>query len=306
MNILAIRYSGLGDIVMLLPTLKALKKRHPDSKVTLLCDKTNAQIKELSCGIIDDVVALDRNAFRQKRVTDMLREIKKIISLRGKYDVVYDFQSFGETAMLAWLVGAKERIGALKKEKYRKFYTKLRPYDTSIHRSKHFARIAEVEMEGAPEVCIPKNVTLSLPLQSSKKTIGLNIGSTQESRRWSEENFKKLGEYFLSHYNVMVFFGPLEKRFLTSFDDRFIKIYDQDLVHLAYAIKQCDLFISNDTGPVHLAAALHVPTVTLFSTGEDWQVGCMNEKKEFIRKNPISAITVEEVIEKSERLLDIA
>ncbi|BAF70553.1 glycosyltransferase family 9 protein [Nitratiruptor sp. SB155-2] len=306
MNILAIRYSGLGDIVMLLPTLKAIKKRYPDSKITLLCDKANAKIKDLSCGIIDEVIEIDRNAFRQKKFFSIVKELKKLFSLCGKYDVVYDFQSFGETAIIAWIVGAKERIGALKKEKYRKFYTTIRPYDTTVHRSKHFARIAEVEMEGTPEVCIPKNVTLSLSLQSSKKTIGLNIGSTQESRRWSEENFKKLGEYFLPHYNVMVFFGPAEKRFLSSFDDRFIKIYDQDLVHLAFAIKQCDLFISNDTGPVHLAAALNVPTVTLFSTGDDWQVGCMNEKKEFIRKNPINAITIEEVIEKSERLLDSA
>ena len=101
----------------------------------------------------------------------------------------------------------------------------------------------------------------------------------------------------------MVFFGPKEKKFVNLFSDEVIKVVDVDLEELAATIALCDIFISNDTGPVHMAAALGVPTLTLFSTGNDWQVGCLNPKKRFIKKADINAITVKEVIEESEKLL---
>ncbi len=71
-----------------------------------------------------------------------------------------------------------------------------------------------------------------------------------------------------------------------------------NLIKLSGAISLCDVLITNDTGPAHLASALDVPTLTLFSTGENYNVGALIEKKEFIKNININEITVEEVIDK--------
>lgn len=303
MRILAIRYGGLGDIVMLLPTLQAIKQRYPMATLTLLCDKPNAGLQKISCGVIDEVITIDKESFRQKRVGTVLKDIAKLLALWRRFDIVYDFQSFGETALLSWIAG-KKRIGAIKKAKYAKFYTVHRPYETQQHRSEHFAQIADEEMCTLPKLCVDKKSSFADRIDPHKKTLGLNIGSTQEYRRWSEQKFNEVAKYFLQKgYNVLVFFGPKEERFLPIFDERVVKVYGVDLEELAATIRLCNLFISNDTGPVHMAAALGVPTVTLFSTGDDWHVGCLNEIKSFIKKKDIDDITVQEVIETSEKLL---
>ncbi|MDD3598343.1 glycosyltransferase family 9 protein, partial [Sulfuricurvum sp.] len=61
-------------------------------------------------------------------------------------------------------------------------------------------------------------------------------------------------------------------------------------------------FISNDTGPVHLAAALGIPTITLFSTGEDTNVGCLNPYKRSLRRPDINAISVSDITDELKAL----
>ncbi len=304
MKILAIRYGGMGDIIMLLPTLEKIKQQYAKASLTLLCDEVNAGLQKISCGVIDDVITIDREAFRQRQIGKMLKDIGRLLRLWREFDIVYDFQSFGETALISYLLG-KKRIGAVKKAKYAKYYTSLRPYDTKQHRSRHFAQIADVDIcEKRPKLCVHKKSRYAQCIDPDKKSVGLNIGSTQESRRWSERNFSAVASYYFQKgCNVLVFFGPKEKKFANLFPDEVIKVVDVDLEELAATIALCDIVISNDTGPVHMAAALDVPTLTLFSTGTDWQVGCLNAKKRFIKKANINAITVEEVIEESEKLL---
>ena len=105
-------------------------------------------------------------------------------------------------------------------------------------------------------------------------------------------------------YNVLIFIGPLEKKFTDIFND-FIVIKDVNLIKLAGAISLCDVFVSNDTGPVHMAAALNVSTITLFSTGDDKSVGALIDKKTFIKRDNINDITVDEVLQKLKLLKTI-
>ncbi|MDD4882941.1 glycosyltransferase family 9 protein [Sulfuricurvum sp.] len=298
---LIIRYSGLGDLVMLLPTLQKLKIVYPESSFALLTDSSNRDFANLSCGLIDDTITLDRKVFKQKRFFSSIGEIGKMLfHIRKRFDICIDFQSFGETATISYLVNAKEKWGAEKKSKYNYGYTRLVPYDTSGHRSQLFARIAGVDDTlSRPKICLTQNAevfrqSVAATLDSSKPTVGLNIGSTSESRRWSEQNFFQLASELSEHYTILVFIGPLENRYKEVFKD-FAIIENTTLEQLCGAISLCSYFISNDTGPVHLAAALGIPTITLFSTGEDTNVGCLNPYKRSLRRPDINAITVTDV-----------
>jgi ADP-heptose:LPS heptosyltransferase len=145
---------------------------------------------------------------------------------------------------------------------------------------------------------------LMAKLDRNKKTIGLNIGSTQESRRWSEKNFAKFAEYYKKDFNVVVFAGKREKQYLDAFSNDVIRVSDVNVDELCGAIGACDYFVSNDTGPMHVAAALGIPTLTFFSTGLDANTGALSAQKVFLCNfNDINALSVQDAVKEFELLL---
>ncbi|WP_428634562.1 glycosyltransferase family 9 protein [Sedimenticola sp.] len=305
MKILAIRYSGLGDLVMLLPALSLLKSHHRDAHITLLTDRSNQAFADIACGLVDEIIPFDRR--RMKRgIFPALAEIASLIrKLRSaSYDQVIDFHNFGETATISYLAKAPVKRGAPKRPKYHYGYTERISRLEDDHRSQFFCRIAGVDDTWrVPALCLSEAGRLyadQLQNQSdeARPVLGLNIGSTQENRRWSHHYFAELAERLNKQYRVLVFIGPSETAYADVFEGVCETVSGVSIPQLCGAIACCDYFISNDTGPVHLAGALGVSTLTLFSTGEDWQVGALAEHKRWIRKSVINDISVDEVIDK--------
>lgn len=310
MRILAIRYSGLGDVVMLLQTLEKLKNKYENCHITLLTDKSNISLKDISCGMIDEVISLDRSVFRKRKYFLSLVEIVKLFpKIRKQFDMTIDFQNFGETATLTYFTNAKIKLGSPKKDKYNYGYTEIIKRSDHNHRSQLFSRIAKVDDNlDYSKLCLNNEAInfkeeVKNQIDKNKKTIGLNIGSTQDSRRWNENNFSKLNDILKTEYNVLIFIGPCEKAYKYAFKEDSFFIEDINLIKLSGAISICDCFISNDTGPVHIAAALQISTLTLFSTGNDFNVGALSNKKQSIKNVNINKITVNEVIEKLNNLI---
>ena len=305
MKILVIRYSGLGDIIMLLQTLEKLKSKYSNSEITLLTDKSNSLLKDISCGTIDEIISFDRNVFRKKEYFKAIKEcFKLLLKIRKKYDLTIDFQSFGETATISYLSNSREKLGAIKKEKYKYGYTSAIIKQDYNHRSQLFSRIAQVDDSlNFSKLCLNAEANdykllVKQKLDTSKKTIGINIGATQENRRWNEKNFAILQKILGKKYNILVFIGSLEKKYKYAFQKDSLFVEDVNLIALAGAISLCEVIITNDTGPAHMAAALNIPTLTLFSTGEDWNVGVLSNRKEFLKNININDITVDEVLTK--------
>ena len=310
MRILAIRYSGLGDVVMLLQTLEKLKNKYENCHITLLTDKSNITLKDISCGVIDEVISFDRSVFKKRKYFLSLVEIVKLFpKIRKQFDMTIDFQNFGETATLTYFTNAKIKLGSPKKDKYNYGYTEIIKRSDHNHRSQLFSRIAKVNDNlDYSKLCLNNEAInfkeqLKNQIDKNKKTIGLNIGSTQDSRRWNENNFSKLNDILKANYNILIFIGPCEKAYKYAFKEDSFFIEDINLIKLSGAISICDCFISNDTGPVHIAAALQISTLTLFSTGNDFNVGALSNKKQSIKNVNINKITVNEVIEKLNNLI---
>ena len=310
MRILAIRYSGLGDVVMLLQTLEKLKNKYENCHITLLTDKSNISLKDISCGMIDEIISFDRSVFKKRKYFLSLVEIVKLFpKIRKQFDMTIDFQNFGETATLTYFTNAKIKLGSPKKDKYNYGYTEIIKRSDHNHRSQLFSRIAKVNDNlDYSKLCLNNEAInfkeqLKNQIDKNKKTIGLNIGSTQDSRRWNENNFSKLNDILKANYNILIFIGPCEKAYKYAFKEDSFFIEDINLIKLSGAISICDCFISNDTGPVHIAAALQISTLTLFSTGNDFNVGALSNKKQSIKNVNINKITVNEVIEKLNNLI---
>lgn len=314
MKLLVLRYSGLGDIVMLLQTLKKVKEKYNITHITLLTDTSNSSIITLTDGLINEIIPINRKYFKQKKILASLNELFKVfVGIRKKYDMCIDFQCFGETATISYLVNAKKKLGAPNKDKYNYGYTDIIKRDDYNHRSQLFSRIAQVNDNLDFSKLILNNEAIEYKsktqkrLSSNKKNIGLNIGSTQENRRWSEKNFSTLANILKNDYNIILFLGPSEIKYKDAFEkDKLFIVENVNLIKLCGAIECCDYFITNDTGPAHIAAALdNVSVLTLFSTGNDKNVGVLTNKKNFIKNEKINDVSIEEVRKKLIHLINL-
>ena len=319
---LIIRWSGMGDIIMTLPAIQWLKNRFPESHICYLTDSAFAKIPELS-GLVDEVFPIDRRGFKK---LSSLRPaawgvFKTLIALRFRaFDMAFDLQGFGETAILARLSGTDQRVGRIKGSPLRR-----RIYNIPItgdwekeHRTTYFVR-AVANAFGKTPPTGESFPTLNPPKKKTPQTnsqtpglIGLNIGASTESRRWSEENFLQLAQMLSEKgHGIRIFAGPEEKSLRPIFQ-RACSENDWDLsCHADFDdfiadLCDCQLLVSNDTGPGHLAAAFGLPVVTLFSTGTPENVAPMAEKYAWFREEEdINRIRVDDVAQACFDLLNL-
>ncbi len=111
-NILVIRLTAIGDVVLTLPAVSVLRANFPSAKISFLTTKENA---ELLRGFreVDETIALDRSALRGKNPLRIGGEILRLVRQvrAGKFSLAVDLQGNGESAWLARLTGAPLRWG---------------------------------------------------------------------------------------------------------------------------------------------------------------------------------------------------
>ncbi|MDP2646172.1 MAG: glycosyltransferase family 9 protein [Desulfobacterales bacterium] len=293
---------------MTLPAIKWLRGQYETCHIAYLTDIALAEILEKSEGI-NQIETIDRQSFREKgrRVSALSGALKMLYRLkRQRFDRVFDLQGFGETAVIALLTGAPSRVGRVKKSLLRR-----RIYNSPIqadweheHRARYFLRaVAESCGFSAPGHVDPPRLPFKQGNRpTGRPVIGLNIGASTESRRWSEHNFFALAiRLSRSGFAVRIFLGPQETFLAPAVkkicaENNWEFFMHQRLNPLISAIADCTLLVSNDTGPGHLAAALQVPVITLFSTGAPENVRPLAASAKWFRNvNDINLIQVSEV-----------
>ena len=313
---LIIRWSGMGDIVMTLPSVKWIKNHFENCHISYLTDIGFAKILEKS-KLVNSIETIDRRVFKKPSsfFSAALDTISLVYRLRQKkFDMVFDLQGFGETAILAYLTGAPIRVGRIKKTPLRE-----RIYNSPIHANWEHEHRSQYFLRAVTEACgykAPDSVTIpKLQIQSGKiykhpRLIGLNIGASTESRRWSEQNFVELSKRLSKKgFAIRLFLGPQEQFLVSAVknictENNWDFSFHNRLETLMSAISECSLMISNDTGPGHLAAVLGIPVVTLFSTGSPENVRPLTKNARWLRdKNDINRIKVSEVEDASIKLI---
>jgi heptosyltransferase-2 len=127
-----------------------------------------------------------------------------------------------------------------------------------------------------------------------KPTLGINAGATYGSaKRWYPEKFAEVAANFSHNFDIIIFGGPNEiemaKEIEQNLQKREVKNYTNlagktNVEELCSSIGACSLFITNDSGPMHVAAAYQVPTVAIFGpTKHEETSQWMNEKSTIVR-----------------------
>lgn len=319
MNILAIRLARFGDVVLLLPALTALKLNTPGSRLTFLTDHRLAPLAEM-CPAIDDIIAVDRIAMRDGSRLASLKSMREVIRevRHRRFDLAIDFHGFRETNLLTWLSGSPKRLG-LKRfdQSFLSFCFNMPPVleDKKIHASEVFMKVAERfgarQSSTASAMIVPESAR-----QWVRSTLGsrpyaaLYVDAPTTKRIWPPEHFASVADHLAVRCGLEVVLisgtdgSQLLKRIqeASSSAEHIHAFSNLTIPQLAAVVQAADIWISNDTGPMHLGPILGVPTLGLFSIGLPEHFRPTGPNDSYILANPIERITVREVVDSVEKL----
>jgi lipopolysaccharide heptosyltransferase I len=292
-NILLIKPSSLGDVVMALPALSALRRSFPQARIHWLIRPEFAPLIE-GHPHVDEILLFDRKFLAEAwRSAAACRGLFSLVSeLRHRrFDAVLDLQGLFRTGLLAWLSGCRQRFGPRWREMAHLFYTTaVRPRREWIHVVDYYLKL--VEAMGASdlraEFVLPEKPAAGAAARDllSRHKIDLNRyavvipGSAQTSKCWPVERFAALVDRLASEHGLAVAAtggkaenGMIEMiRSLAKHPPANLAS-QTSLPELVEVLRGAELVVSNDTGPGHIAAALGRPLVMMFSWSNPLRVG---------------------------------
>ncbi len=293
-RILLIKPSSLGDIVLALPALSALRRSFPQARISWLIRPEFAPLLE-GHPHLDEVILFDRKFLARAwhSPTAFAGLVSLVSQLRRKrFDAVLDLQGLFRTASLAWLSGCRQRFGPVwGKEPGRCFYTTTVPPRLEwVHVVDYYLKL--VEAMGVPdlhvEFVLPERPAPAVAARDLLLRHGIDPqryaiiipGSAQVSKCWPAERFAALADRIVSEHGLTVAAtgGKAESGMIEQIRSLakhpIANLAGQtSLPELTEVLRRASLVVSNDTGPGHIAAALGRPLVMMFSWSNPLRVG---------------------------------
>jgi ADP-heptose:LPS heptosyltransferase len=318
-NILVIDFGQLGDVVLSLPALRAIRNRFPRARITVAVGKPGAEVVDLS-GYANETLVVDRVALRDGfKPLSVFRVFKLVKDVRQrKFDFVIDLHSLYETNLLGFLSGASKRLYSRRPGRSLDYLSNFRPQPPveTDHRKRHLIDryldvLIPLEVENAERFPILKTrvaddaalerILKKANANAGSPLVGLFPGAGHPSRRWPLQQFAGLADFLIRNdqVKVLVFVGPEERAYLKEIRQQFppsIVVLDHlNIPQLAAAQARLAAFVSNDTGPMHIASAVGTPVVLLLDKRAPESYLPQGDRHHVIYNSVIGDITVDEV-----------
>ncbi|MDD2271733.1 MAG: glycosyltransferase family 9 protein [Desulfuromonadaceae bacterium] len=267
-SILIIRPGGIGDAVLLAPAISSVKKAYHQARITILAERRNAGVFSFVPGV-DEILCYDQPS-------DFLH------ALRGRYDVVIDTeQSHRLSAVVARFALAAVKIGFDTNER-RRMFTNQTPYSHDDYEAVSFAHLLKplgIEAGGvgieapflfAPDAASAKVADLLESLHNGT-FVTIFSGASIAERRWGADRFRRVAE-MLSIFGIrtVVVGGGEDRQQGAVIAGGGLGLNLAGLTSLpetAAVIQKSSLLLSGDSGVLHIAVGLDIPTVSLFGPG---------------------------------------
>ncbi len=268
-KILVLRYDRIGDMVLSTGAFKALRRKYPAAFITVLASEKNKEVIENDLHIDEILVYRGRRWF--------LREFKpRRIDLAIDLFHTYELGS----ALLAYLCGIRYRLGF---EIWgREVFFNLRGPDMSGNytMSQHLLRLLSclgADINDCPpqlylldkEIGWAEDFLSSLGIRPQDLKVAIHPGGFYPSQRWSIDGFVAVGREIIEKFgiNVILLGDKSEEELLKEIKqkidkDKVIILCDLSLRQVISALNECNLLICNNSGMLHIACALKVPTVS--------------------------------------------
>jgi ADP-heptose:LPS heptosyltransferase len=271
-KILTVQFKSLGDTVVSIPALMAIRRHFPDCELHALVPEASAPLLQHHPAV-NRVWAVPRKAG--------LRQYWPIIrALRAEhFDRAVDLGGNDRSAILTFLSGAPERLGASQESGFwgrRYCFTKsIEAAPEDRHESLRLLHILSPWNISPPEKIEIKlyadpAVTNPLARDASRPLVICNTGAASPKKQWPVANWARFHQLATSRGYDLVYtrgVSQIEAQFTQDLQKLVPEariLPKLDLPQLLVAIKSADAVISNDTGPMHFATALGVKTVAIF------------------------------------------
>ncbi len=283
-SLLVIKLRYIGDVLLATPVFHALRDRFPDVRLTVLVNSGTEDILKWNPDV-DEVLTMDR-----RTPTAPLRLVGAL--RRRRFDCVVDLTDGDRSAILARLSGAPVRIGFNEERRWRGLlYTAVVQATAPMHRVERdleTVRALGIEPKAGPLVLhtSQQDEEEAANLLEEVGVVGASAGATRPLvlmhpgarywfKVWPAERFAELADLLADTYGCRVLVGGAENDKAVAETIRArarsaptVLAGRTTLLQFAALLKRCVLFVGNDNGPLHMAAALGVPVIGLFGPSD--------------------------------------
>lgn len=284
-----IRLSALGDIIHALPVANILRREYPGSKISWIVDTRYQEILEGNPDI-DEIIPIDTRRWKGgiAGIGVFLRDIRDLSKKlsQGRFSLALDLQGLIKSGIFTAMTRASKRVGfdrANCRESLNTFFTDthVTPKEEDTHiidKNLRFLRELEINTKDW-EWRIPvkqeherqvEGYFAGLKIKDNPPVVGINPGAAWQTKRWGAERYSQLADRLIRELGVTVIWtwGPGEKPLVDDIRQR-MKTKSHvapptTVLELAALTGRFDLFIGGDTGPLHLAVAVGVRTVSIY------------------------------------------
>jgi ADP-heptose:LPS heptosyltransferase len=269
-NILLIRLKSIGDIVFTLPAVHRLRAASPEANISFLVSKEFTPLLE-GFRDVDTVIALDRARFRRRNPGIVLAEALSLLRQvrRPRFSLAIDFQGYGETALLTWWTGARQRWGMVTRPGRKWAYTRGVNRGLQLHPAESFLSLLdECGLPNSPirnEFLLPARAVDEArqffqghALNPTRPTLFIQPFTSSPHKDWPLESYLAVARSWRERGRQVLFGGgPADRPALEPAKQAgFTVSAGAPLLVTAGLMGQSTLVLGGDTGLQHLAVAM--------------------------------------------------
>lgn len=335
-NILIRSVNWIGDAVMTTPALSIIREHFPHAEITILANPMVSQLFLHHPGI-DSIITFDRQG-KHHGVAGRLRLAAEL--RKQAFDLAIILPNSFDSALVPWLAGIPARIGKcsdgrtlLLSGRYNEaegappcheveYYLNLMQFFgiTGSRTPLHLSITAEEESRASA-------LLTEYGVQPDEFVLGINPGASYGSaKRWYPERFAQVAQCLAERWSakIVIFGGPGEAAIATDIESCLegtaVNVAGKTSVReLMALIRRCNFFITNDSGPMHIAAAFDVPLVAIFGSTDHTGTSPYSANAAIVRRPTdcapcklrecptdhrcMTAVSVDDVVNESIRLM---
>ncbi len=253
MRILIIKPSSLGDVVHALPTVNLIRRRFPDARISWLINDALASLLK-SCSIINERIEFRRRDY--PKFPALLRRLR-----RERFDLVVDLQGLLRSGLMTWATGAPRRVGLSDaREGARLFYNEVVEVPRAHAVERYLCAAKHLGCDPGP-IEFPLGIS---PQIKSEGLIAVNPSARWKTKLWGDDKFAELVRRLPNRRVILT--GSVADRAHCELIAQGCRNLagGTTLLDLAELYARCAVVITNDTGPMHIAAAVGTPVVAIF------------------------------------------
>ena len=292
-KILIINPFGIGDVLFTTPLIHSLKEEFPNLEISYLCNRRTSNLLK-SNPYLKNLFIYERDEFELVRKKSLIKWFKKCnaflkIIKDERFDLALDFSLNTQYSFLSWLAGIKSRVGynfkkrgrfLTKKVKFKGYQNKhvieyyadlLSRLGLNIRYKKPELFLSNQDIISADKILQAAGVDPEGLLIGVIPGAGGSWGPQAYIKHWPADNFARLTDKIIENYKATVIImgdfseTRIAKRIKSISQQRIVDLVGRTtLGELAALFKRCKLIVTNDGGPLHMAVALGIKTVSIF------------------------------------------